>query len=112
MFMLGQAEKTWREVLTKLKAIVPHVIVVFGFVARDTTVYGQNWRKDYTGAFQTHEQAVMNLCDELGITFIQLSKDFATPDMLSHGVHFNSKGYDVLGQMVFEVLEESNWIKE
>lgn len=112
LFMLDQYEKIWDEVLTKLKALVPNVMVVMGFVARDTTVYAPNWRADYVEAFQTHEQRVMALCAAKGITLIQLSKDFGVPELLSHGVHYNARGYDALAQMVFEVLDESNWIKE
>ncbi|RYG59185.1 MAG: SGNH/GDSL hydrolase family protein [Alphaproteobacteria bacterium] len=112
MFMLDQYEKTWAEVLTKLKALVPHVMVVMGFVARDTSVYAPNWRADYADAFMKHEQNVMALCAKMDITLIQLSTDFGAPELLSHGVHYNARGYDALAQMVFEVLEESNWIKE
>lgn len=112
MFMLSQYEKIWDEVLTKLSALVPHVMVVMGFVARDTTVYAPNWRADYAEAFKAHEAHVMKLCKDKGITLIQLSKDFGGAELLSHGVHYNARGYDALAQMVFEVLEESNWIKE
>ena len=103
--MLVDYQKVWERVLGKLKAVAPKVMVMFGFYAQ-TEAYADNWRAEYGSMYAEHENFVMELCRRMDITFVQLSKDFAASDVLSDGLHYNAKGYDVVAQLVVEVLKD------
>ncbi len=106
MVRLGEYQQAWERVLRKVKAIVQHTVVLFGFCARDTGVYESNWRKDFVPVFKAHEEAVMDICRTLDVTFIQLTKDFADKEILLDGLHYNAKGYDVVARLVLDVLKD------
>lgn len=107
--MLADYQTIWARVLGKLKAVASQVVVMFGFYAQ-TEAYADNWRAEYGSMYAEHESLIMSLCKRMDIPFVQLSKDFAAPDVLSDGLHYNAKGYDVVAQLVVEILKDENRI--
>lgn len=61
--------------------------------------------------FNTHQAFIQSLCEQMNISFLPIPAELIQQHNLSHGVHWNARGYQAIHQIILAKLNEAGWLK-
>lgn len=112
--------ETYRLNLTKLfekaKIVSDRIMFISLFPADETKTKPINWKPDrlYTNkSLEVYNSSIKEFCKEKNMIFVDLFKPIhkkAYQELLSDGLHPNSKGHQKIYKLVIKALEKNGWV--